>query len=124
MIKLSKIPDDTMLTVKWSGSNDSVVMDKADLLHPDFFTAWSTGTPRVTVAKKDVKIFCLRSILEDMGYDAYEGWDFQAYEDIMNYPETMAFLKNMKDVLDNRPIYWEGEEVEIDILPELYDKKI
>lgn len=121
MVKLSELPMDTMLTVKWHGCSDNVLMDKADLLHPDYFPAWDTGIPYVTVARKEVKIFCLRSILEDMGYDAYEGWDFETYEDIMNYPETMAFLKNMKDVLDNRPIYWEGEEVEIDILPELHD---
>lgn len=119
MIKLSELTMDTLLIV--GGWVDNLeVMDKQDFLDSDYFLNYPDEPfPIVTLAEKEILHFDLWDCIERIGDgEAYDGWDEDVYDYIKDQPETIAFLKLVKKVFESRPIYYDGESVEIDMFPE------
>lgn len=120
MVKLSSLPLDTMLTVAVS-DYEITVMDKEDFVQSDYFLDHPCKPwPKVCRAVKEVQSFGLRdlrNLCENIGEEAYEDWDEQVYDDLKDAPETAAFLKLVERVFEAHPTYYEGEVVEIDMIP-------
>lgn len=55
--------------------------------------------------------------LSDLEADALRK-DEDVYNDIKDLPETKAFLEKFNEASERNPTYWEGEAVEIDMIPE------
>lgn len=120
MIKLSEFPNDTMLTVESNYCGDLYIMPKEDFLQSAYFLDYPVEPfPKVTVADKTVIKFDLWDWIEHLGWDdAHESWCEDVYNDLIDYPETKAFLERVKKVFENNPTYWEGQPVEIDMMRE------
>ena len=120
MVKLSSLPLNTMLTVAVS-DYEITVMDKEDFVQSDYFLDHPCKPwPKVCVAVKQVQSFNLRdlrNLCENIGEEAYEDWDEHVYDDLKDAPETAAFLKLVERVFESHPTYYEGENVEIDMVP-------
>jgi len=120
MIKLSQLPDDTMLTVSHRYDGEIELMDKADFLQSAYFLDYPVEPfPSVTLAVKQVQTFDLYDVIERIGEDdTYEDWDLDVYNDLRNAPETEAFLNLIHTVFERHPTFWEGKPIEIDMVPE------
>lgn len=107
---------DAILTV----GNDIKIMDKEEFLESPFFLDYPIEPfPTVTLAEKTVQKFDLYDVLEYIGQgDVYDCWESDVYMDLKDQPETLAFLKLVEEVFECRATYWEGEQIEIDMLPE------
>lgn len=119
MIKLSQLPDNAMLTVSHRYDGEIELMDKADFLQSSYFLDYPVEPfPSVTLADKQIQTFDLFDVIERIGEDdTYEGWDLDVYNDIRNAPETEAFLNLIRMVFERHPTFWEGNPVEIDMVP-------
>ena len=117
MIKLSELPQDTMLTVESNHSGEIFIMTKEDFLNSSYFLDYPVEPfPKVTVADKTVVKFSLWNYIKWLGEDeTHESWADDVYDDLMYYPETKAFIDTIKQVFENNPTYWEGNLVEIDM---------
>lgn len=120
MIKLSELGMDTMLTVQHQNDGDMDVMTKQDYLDSAYFLDYPVEPfTAVTVAAKSIVKFNLYDTLHHAGEDEmYEDW----YDDVVNAleafgPEIDTLTTKINKVLANNPTWWEGEPVEIDMLP-------
>ena len=59
--------------------------------------------------------------LEHYEDDMYEDWVDDLYGDIINLPETKAFLEAINNCSKSRCSYWEKDKIEIDITPQRKD---
>ncbi|KAF5050635.1 hypothetical protein DSECCO2_427320 [anaerobic digester metagenome] len=120
MKKLSELSMDTMLCVGHQNDREFDVMPKEDYLRSYQFLDYPAEPfTSVCLADKSVLTFDLFDAIERIGDgSSYEGWDEDVYNDIKDLPETKAFLEKFKEVSERNPTYWEGEAVEIDMIPE------
>lgn len=123
MKKLSELSMDTMLCVGHQNDGEFDVMSKDDYLRSSQFIDYPAEPfTSVCLADKSVLTFDLFDAIERIGDDSsYEDWDEDVYNDIKDLPETKAFLEKFKEVSERNPTYWEGEAVDIDMIPEKED---
>lgn len=119
MKKLSELSNDTKLYISNSRGEDEV-MTKEDFLKSIWFLNYpeSEGLRYVAIANKEISKFNLWDVIERIGEDdTYESWDEDVYNELKDLPETKAFLEKVEKVFNDHPTYWDGEYVEIDMLP-------
>jgi len=122
MIKLSEIGNDENIIVRWFDDDIGELTDKQQLLHDmshmDIVpTVYTCGDPYHIEFKK-IDIYHWLEHYED---DMYEDWVDDLYGDIINLPETKAFLEALNNCSKSRCSYWEKDKIEIDITPERKD---
>lgn len=115
MIKLSELPDDTMLIVD---SSYLEVMTKSEFLDSAYYLDYPTEPfPSVKLATKKVLSFDLYEAINRIGEDdSYEGWTDEVYEALIKNPATTAFLERVRTVLEHHPMFEEGKPVEVDMI--------
>lgn len=118
----SKLPGDTLLTIRHYYDNDLDVMTRDELLQGiqqgDIIPE---KLPRVSLAEKvemkftdtDVNEMVVR--IADEG-DVFEEWDLQILETIKDDPRRAAFVEMMQEAYDSHPVYTEGQQVIMDVL--------
>lgn len=114
MIKLSELPDDTMLIMEQNRSGDAYVTDKEGYM----CCFEENKNMKVFLAEKAIAEFDLLDILGAVGErnECYDEWDLNVYNKLKDLPETKAFLETVDKVFANNPTYYySGEPVEIDI---------
>ena len=109
-----------MLTIQHRNDGDFGVMTKRDYLDSAYFLDYPVE-PFTTVseaAKSVVKFNLYDTLYHDGEDEMYEDW----CDDVTNAlevlgPEIDNLTIKINEVLANHPTWWEGEPVEIDILP-------
>lgn len=121
MIKLSELSNDTMLCLSYSNRDSDIVMDKADFLESTHFYDILSNCTGVYIAVPDVKKFTKNDIFNFIEWigedDTFEDWDERVYNDIKELPETAAFVGVMNEAFKKNITWFEGEPVEVDVLP-------
>lgn len=119
MKKLSELSMETMLCVEHQNDGDFDVMSKEDYLNSGQFLDYPVEPfTAVCLACKQVKRFDLWDYIEYTGEDdTYDGWDFDVYNDVKDTDVTLEFINQMNDAFNRNPTYWEGEKVEVDMVP-------
>lgn len=118
----SKLPGDTLLTVRHYYDNDLDVMTRDDLLQGiRLGDIIPEKLPRVSLAVKVEKRFDATYIddmierIADEG-DVFEEWDLRIMETIKDDPRRAAFVEMMQAAYDSHPVYTEGQQVIMDVL--------
>lgn len=118
----SKLPGDTLLTVRHYYDNDLDVMTRDDLLQGiRLGDIIPEKLPRVSLAVKIEKRFdttCIDDMIEriaDEG-DVFEEWDLRIRETIKDDPRLTAFVEMMQEAYDSHPVYTEGQQIIMDVL--------
>jgi hypothetical protein len=125
MKKLSELSLETMLTVKHQFDGEMDIMSKKGYLNSAYFLDYPAEPfTTVTVADKTVVRFDIDGIIERLSEDeTYEDWEEDVWYDIEHSNiDIKAIEKAFNDIFENNPTYWEGEVVEIDIIPEQCEK--
>lgn len=119
MKKLSELSNDTLLTVKQRLGGDFSVMSKKGFLDSYYFLDYQTEPfPNITIAEPFYAKFDLYNWLVYVGEDhCYEGWVEDVCERLAIEPETKAFIDRVDQIFRAYPTYYEGEPVEVDIMP-------
>ena len=122
MKQLSKLPGDTLLTIRHYYDNDLDVMTRDELLQGiqqgDIIPE---KLPRVSLAEKIEKRFSSTYVddmierIADEG-DVFEEWDLRIQETIKDDPRLTAFVEMMQEAYDSHPVYTEGRQVIMDVL--------
>lgn len=113
MIKLSELPNETMLYINHGKNSDIDIMSKQDFLKSDYLL--NDENIKVFTADKKIIKFNLWDILENIGEESYEGWDEDVYNTIKDNPITSDFLNLIKTTFAKHPVYYEGQIIEIDM---------
>lgn len=110
---LSKLKNSQELII--SVNNKLHYTTKEDLLSGNSYSM--DEIENIYTASPETVEFDLEEALYYTGEDmnAYEDWNKDVYNDLMNYSETHAFLTIIKKVLKNHKVYVPNEEVIIDI---------
>ena len=121
-VMLSKLPGDTMLTVRHYYDRELDVMTRDDLLQCiRLGDIVPEKLPRVSLADKVEKRFN-RAYIDDMVEriadegDVFEEWDLRIIETIKDDPRLTAFVEMMQEAYDSHPIYTEGQQVVVDVV--------
>lgn len=122
MIKLSELNDEDFLTVKHVYDNDFSVMTKEEFMESSYYLDYPKEPfPKVTKAIESTAYFDLYDAIKSIDYDEdmYEDWIYDVWNDICSSLDVVKINKTIKEIFTAHPSYWEGEDIEIDILPEL-----
>ena len=120
MRKLTELPMDTMLAIERSDYDDLKIMDVHDFLSSEYFDNFPEKPfPKVFLAESTREKFDLFNAIESIcDGTTYDDCAEDVYNDVKDAPETAAFIKLLNEVFQRHPTYWEGEPVEVDIVPE------
>ena len=103
MIKLSELNAEDYLTVQHVYDGDFEVMTKEEFMESSYYLDYPKEPfPKVTKA------------IETTVYFNLDVWD-----DICSSLDVWKINKTIKNIFTAHSSYWEGEDIEIDILPEL-----
>lgn len=121
MIKLSELNAEDYLTVQHVYDGDFSVMTKEEFMESSYYLDYPKEPfPKVTKAIETTVYFNLYDIIKSLGDDeAYEDWIYDVWVDICSSLDVWKINKTIKKIFTAHPSYWEGEDIEIDILPEL-----
>ena len=119
---LSKLPGNTLLTVRHYYDRELDIMTRDDLLQGiRLGDIIPEKLPRVSLADRVEKVFdptYINDMVEriaDQG-DVFEEWDLRILETIKDDPRLAAFVQMMQEAYDSHPIYTEGQQVVVDVL--------
>lgn len=121
MKKLSELPNDTLLTVAFNKSDSVYTLYTKEELMNSGNLSWHKGQNHyITIAERITAEFDLYEALETNEEDImYIGWtkDVKRNFDKANI-DFKEINKIINAILEQNPTHYEGEEVEIDIVPQ------
>ena len=92
-------------------------MTKGEFLQSDEWKNYPVNVCDISLATSEVMSFDLKSVIDQIGEDAYEDWNEQVWDSIKDAPETKAFLEFIKKVFSVHKIYYGDKIILMDMLP-------
>lgn len=112
MVKLSEIPNDTILCIYRHEYSDCEVMDKEDFITEIYFNRNEYDNLKVYIAKEEIIKLDIKDYIENMGEDSFEDWDERMIDGI-GKDNINLINKILNDESAKNIIYYDGEEVNI-----------
>lgn len=115
MKKLSELKNSDMVSVYYEEYFEPFVMSKEDFLESEYFEERKNNKIKLFMVQKEVVKFDLFDVLEEESENMYEDWYVHILEDLQSIgPEIEEFTNKVNEILNGRPSYYNGEEIEID----------
>lgn len=110
---LSELSSDTMLAIRYK--NDELEIVEKDNFLDDKEFHIKRGIKRVSTTIKCFQKFNLFNVLENLDEQIYDDWAFEVYRQIECVIDVEELETKINDIFETYPIYFEDEEIELDI---------
>lgn len=115
-ILFSKLHNDELLFIEFY-KGEPLLLTKEEFLQSDEWKEFPYNICTISLADSEILSFDLKSIIDQIGEDAYEDWNEQVWDSIKDAPETKSFLEFINNVFSTHKVYYGGKPILMDMLP-------
>lgn len=112
----SKLHEDELLFIELF-RGEPLLMTKGEFLKSDEWANYPYNVCDISIATSEVISFDLKSVIDQIGEDAYEEWSEQVWDSIKDAPETKTFLEFINKIFSVYKVYYGDKVVLMDMLP-------